>query len=248
MSAQHEVTVAGIKIRLLLKGLVVMLSLVVLGWGMKVSGVGDMLDVHWVDAEIKGHGLSGEMIFLALGTVVVAAGLPRQAVCFLAGYAFGLGGGVILSTLASVAGCVVCFLYARLLGRELVMHRFAGRVRRVDDFLRDNPLTMTVLIRFLPVGSNLLTNLVAGVSSVRPIPFFIGTLIGYLPQTVVFVLLGSGIQVDPLQRTSLSVLLFVASALLGAFLYRRLRHGHSLDAEIDAAVDDARGETPDGNP
>jgi uncharacterized membrane protein YdjX (TVP38/TMEM64 family) len=117
------------------------------------------------------------------------------------------------------------------------MHKFAMRVRRIDDFLHDNPITMTVLIRFLPVGSNLLTNLLAGVSSVRPWPFFAGTLLGYTPQTVVFVLLGSGMQVDPLLRVSLSVALFVASAVLGVFLYKRLRHGHSLDAEIDRVVD-----------
>jgi uncharacterized membrane protein YdjX (TVP38/TMEM64 family) len=235
--SSHEPTVAGVKLRLLAKGLLVMATLVGAAWGLRASGVAAMLDVHWVDAEIRGRGISGEVVFLALGSIAIAIGLPRQAVCFLAGYAFGLGGGVLWSSLASILGCVACFLYARLLGRDLVMHRFAGRVRRVDDFLSEHPMTMTVLIRFLPVGSNLLTNLVAGVSSVRPWPFFAGTLIGYLPQTVVFVLLGSGIAVDPLMRTSLSVLLFLASALLGAVLYRRLRHGHSLDGALDDAVE-----------
>jgi uncharacterized membrane protein YdjX (TVP38/TMEM64 family) len=118
-----------------------------------------------------------------------------------------------------------------------VLHKYAARVRRIDEFLHDNPFTMTVLIRFLPVGSNLLTNLVAGVSSVRPVPFLLGTLLGYLPQTVIFVLLGSGIQVDPVLRISLSVVLFILSAILGVFLYKRLRHGHSLGGEVDEAVD-----------
>ncbi|PKU26057.1 TVP38/TMEM64 family protein [Telmatospirillum siberiense] len=233
----HEVTVAGVKLRLLVKGLTVMVTLVLLGWGLKVSGLGEMLDTHWVDSEIRGHGLAGEAIFLAIGSLVIAVGLPRQAVCFLAGYAFGLGGGTVWASLASIVGCMGCFLYARVLGRDLVMHKFAGRVRRIDEFLRDNPLTMTVLIRFLPVGSNLLTNLMAGVSSVRPWPFFAGSILGYLPQTVVFVLLGSGIQVDPVQRVSLSVLLFVASAILGVYLYKRLRHGRSLDATIDQEME-----------
>jgi uncharacterized membrane protein YdjX (TVP38/TMEM64 family) len=222
--------------RLLVKGLLIILTLTAIGWGMKASGFGDVLDAHWIDVEIRGHGLAGETMFLVLGALAVAVGLPRQAICFLAGYAFGLGWGFVLSTAASLAGCIVCFLYARLLGRELVMHRFAGRVGRVDDFLQDNPFTMTVLIRFLPVGSNLLTNLVAGVSSVRAAPFFSGTLIGYTPQSAVFVLLGSGIHVDPVLRISLSVALFVASAVLGVVLYRRLRHGHSLGADIDQAV------------
>ena len=88
---------------------------------------------------------------------------------------------------------------------------------------------MTVLIRFLPVGSNLITNLLAGVSSVRPLPFVAGSLIGYLPQTVIFVLLGSGIHVQPMVRSALSVLLFVVSATLGITLYRRLRRGRPLD-------------------
>lgn len=228
---------AGVKLRLFAKGLTVMISLVALGWGLKASGLGDLLDAKWVDSEIRGHGLSGEVIYLVIGSVVTAVGFPRQAVCFLAGYAFGLSGGVFLSSLASIFGCIFCFFYARLLGRDLVLHKFAARVRRIDDFLHENPLTMAVLIRFLPVGSNLLTNLLAGVSSVRPIPFFVGSIVGYLPQTIVFVLLGSGIQVDPMLRVSLSVALFGASGVLGVYLYKRLRHGHSIDAEIDDAVE-----------
>ena len=232
-----RIDIAGVNPRLLAKGLIVMATLALLGWGLKATGLGDMLDTHWVDAEVRGHGFAGEMIFLGLGGVVVAAGFPRQAVCFMAGYAFGLGGGVLWASLASLIGCVLCFLYARLLGRDLVAHKFAARVRKLDDFLRDNPLTMTILIRFLPVGSNLLTNLLAGVSSVRAWPFFAGSVVGYLPQTVVFVLLGSGIQVNPAMRVSLSVALFVASAALGVFLYKRLRHGHSLDAALDQEVE-----------
>ena len=221
-----------------------MASLVLLGWGLKASGLADILDTHWVDAQVKGHGLNGELILLALGSVAIAVGFPRQAVCFASGYAFGLGMGVLLASAASLIGCVLCFVYARLLGRELVMHKFAARVTKVDAFLQGNPVTMTVLIRFLPVGSNLLTNLLAGVSSVRPLPFFLGSLIGYLPQTVVFVLLGSGLQIDPTWRISLSGVLFVASAFLGMALYRRLRHGHSLGDEIDGQVEDIDSSLP----
>lgn len=227
---------SGLKARLLFKGFVLMASLVLLGWGLKASGLGDMLDPHWVDSEVKGHGLAGEAIFFGVATAAIAIGLPRQALCFLSGYAFGLGGGLLLSSLASLAGCVLCFGYARLLGRELINHKFAARVARVDAFLRGSPVIMTVLIRFLPVGSNLVTNLVAGVSSVPAGAFFLGSFLGYLPQTAVFVLLGSGIHVDPVLRISLSVALFIASALLGLYLYKRLRHGRRLEERLDLAV------------
>jgi uncharacterized membrane protein YdjX (TVP38/TMEM64 family) len=240
---RHPWSIAGVRPRLLLKGMILIASLVILGWVLKVSGLGDLLDTHWVDAEVRGHGATGILIFLAVGSVVVAVGFFRQVVCFLAGYAFGFGAGVAWASLASLIGCMLCFVYARLLGRDLVVHKFGARVAKVDDFLRDHPLSMTVLIRFLPVGSNLLTNLIAGVSSVRPWPFFIGSLLGYLPQTIVFVLLGSGIHVHPALRISLSAVLFVVSTILGTTLYRRLRHGHTLGTEVDAAVEEGAPES-----
>jgi uncharacterized membrane protein YdjX (TVP38/TMEM64 family) len=120
-----------------------------------------------------------------------------------------------------------------MLGRDFVVSRFPGRVKNIDDFLRDNPLSMTLLIRLLPLGSNLVTNLAAGVSSVRPVPFFQGSAIGYLPQTLVFALVGSGISVDPELRIAISVILFIISGILGVSLYRKNRHGKSFDSDIE---------------
>lgn len=102
---------------------------------------------------------------------------------------------------------------------------------------------MTLLIRFLPVGSNLLTNLVAGVSAVRWLPFMAGSALGYIPQTLIFVLLGSGIHIDPVFRISLSVALFVVSGGLGVYLYRRYRHGKRLDDALETLLDESPAET-----
>lgn len=233
---------AGLKPRLLIKGLLTIVSLAVVGWLLKVSGLSGMLSEHWIDAQVRGHGLYGLLLFVGLAGGLMAVGLPRQLVSFLGGYAFGFVEGTALAALASLLGCVVTFYYARLLGRDLLMHKFAARVRKVDDFLKENPFSMTMLIRFLPLGSNLLVNLVAGVSSVSGRAFFAGSLIGYLPQTVVFVLLGSGVQVDPVFRIGASIVLFVVSTVMGVVLYRRMRHGHSLDDGIDQEIEVAEGE------
>jgi uncharacterized membrane protein YdjX (TVP38/TMEM64 family) len=214
--------------RLLLKGLILMASLLAIGWGVEASGLFHRLDAQWVDAEIRGSEI-GWLIYVGLGAVATAVGVPRQAVCFGAGYAFGLGEGVLLAEIASGLGCLLCFLYARLLGRELVRHRFAGRL---DAFLKGHPFSMAMLIRLLPVGSNVITNLMAGVSSVPLLPFLAGSVVGYLPQTAIFVLLGSGIHVQPIWRTVASVALFVASGLLGVLLYRRMRQGKSFDGTL----------------
>ena len=67
--------------------------------------------------------------------------------------------------------------------------------------------------------------------------FLTGSAIGYIPQMVVFALLGSGINLNPALRISGSVVLFFVSAGLGIYLFRRFRHGHTFDRAVDEAVE-----------
>lgn len=222
--------------RVFLRGLVFIASLVALGFLVRALHLDSLLDTHWIDADVKGKGLEGEMLYLGIGALLTGIGFPRQAVAFLGGYAFGVVEGTAWSLAATGLGCAGAFFYARFLGRSLVANRFPGKVKRVDDFLKDNPFSMTLLIRLLPVGSNVATNLLAGVTSVGALPFVAGSVLGYIPQNLVFALSGSGVTVDSQWRIALGVVLFVLSGLLGMFLYHRYRHGKSLDAEIDREI------------
>jgi uncharacterized membrane protein YdjX (TVP38/TMEM64 family) len=220
-----------------LRGLALLVSLVLVGFALKSSGAGALFDETWIDAYVRGQGVRGLLVFIALGLAFTALGLPRQIIGFLAGYAFGFVEGTGLALVATTLGCIAAFYYARFLGRDFVAHRFPDKVRRIDVFLNRNPLAMTLLIRFLPLGSNLATNLAAGVSGVRGTPFFTGSLIGYLPQTAVFALVGSGIGLDPVFRISLGAVLFALSGVLGVYLYRRYRHGMTFDDGVDRELD-----------
>lgn len=220
--------------RLVLQGLLFLASLVGLFYLLRLTGLD--LDQGWIDREVRGRGVTGELVFLGVGALAMALGLPRQVLAFLGGYAFGALFGTVLALLAAVLGCLLSFYYARVLGRALVHGRFPDKVRRLDEFLGRHPFKMALLIRLLPVGHNLSTNLIAGVSSVRALPFIAGSGLGYLPQTLVFALAGSGVHLDPAIRIGSAVLLFLLSAILGVWLYRRFRAGTAYDAEIEAEL------------
>lgn len=211
-------------VTILLRGMVVIALLVLLGFLLK-SGLGGLLDADWIDAHVRGRGLAGEALFLAIAGLFTALGLPRQLVSFLGGYAFGFLAGSALALLASTLGCVTAFYFARTVGRRFVQARLPERWRKADAFLARNPFTTALLIRLLPAGSNLATSVAAGISSIGAAPFFAGSALGYIPQTVVFALLGSGINLEPELRIGASVVLFALSAVLGVHLYRRYRQG-----------------------
>jgi uncharacterized membrane protein YdjX (TVP38/TMEM64 family) len=226
------------KIRVILKGLALILSLALLGYLFETSDLGSSVNEAWIDARVRGHGVNGALLFLLMGGLFTAIGLPRQIIAFLGGYAFSVGLGTLLGTLAALVGCMLSFTYARFFGKGLLRARLGERASRFDRFIHEHPLSMTVLVRLLPVGNNLLTNLAAGISSIRATHFFAGTLLGYLPQTLVFALVGSGVHIAPALKLALAVGLFLISGALGAWLYRRFRHGQSLDDQVDAALDE----------
>ncbi|WP_084458261.1 TVP38/TMEM64 family protein [Desulfocurvus vexinensis] len=224
--------------RIFLKGLVLIASLVAAGLAARHLGLADALNEGWMDAHIRGQGLLGWLTFLALAALATGAGLPRQVVGFLAGYVYGFLAGTLLGVAGTLLGAALSFFYARLLGRGLVARRLArraaGRVARADAFLSQAPFSTALIIRLMPVGSNILTNLLAGVSSVAALPFLLGSALGFVPQTAIFALLGSGFKVDLAWRVSLSAVLFALSSWLGWRIYRARRRAAALVDEDDA--------------
>ncbi len=207
----------------LFKSLFPLLGLIIVAFGFKALGLLDFFDTAWADHNLVGHGVPGMVLFFALGAGLTAIGLPRQIICFVAGYAYGLVAGVALGMAATLGGCCLGFFSARYLGQAFFIRRYPRQTQRINAALSRNPFSMTLLIRLAPVGANALTNLLGGVSAVPARYFLSGTLLGQLPQTIIFALLGSGVRVDPFWRIAVSVVLLVLTTLLGLWLYRRYR-------------------------
>jgi len=228
------------RLRTLTSGLAVMAALVAAALVIEYGLLEHWLSEEWIDREVRDHGIVGELIYLGIVAIATALAFPRQVVSFLGGYAFGVGLGSVLALVGTEIGCALSFFYARAFGRPLVGVRLAARARRVEIFLADSPLLMTLLIRLLPVGNNFLTNIVAGVARVAAPPFLVGSLLGYVPQTLVFALAGSGVDLGATMRIVIAASLLVVSGVIGVRLYHRFRHGRSLGVEVDEALEEDR--------
>jgi uncharacterized membrane protein YdjX (TVP38/TMEM64 family) len=172
-------------------------------------------------------GRLGDLSFILLGAAVCAVGAPRQIVAFAAGYAHGVWLGLLLALAAQLLGCLADLLWARLVAgawvRALPVIGRSAHLARLDAFLATHPFTATLTLRLLPVGNNLVLNLLAGAFAIRPLPFLAASALGYLPQTIVFVLLGKGIRVDRGVEIALALAAFALSTALGLLLLRRSR-------------------------
>lgn len=200
--------------------------------GLLLRALGAAPGTEWVDLYIRDQGLLGETLFVLAGAAATAVGVPRQAVAFLAGYAFGTVIGVGVALAAQLLGCALAFVWAGAVGRGWAERRLAGRfgprLRPVVETLRENPFGAALALRLFPVGSNLALNLLAGMSAIPALPFLAASALGYLPQTVIFALLGKGVRVDGAWQLALSGLLLAVSVGLGLWLMRRHRAGRAV--------------------
>lgn len=213
------------------------LRLALLVGGLALAGVllrewGALPGTDWADRNLRGQGLSGDFVFVLVGAGLTAVGLPRQGVAFLGGYAFGAVLGTALALAAQLLGCLLAYGWARAVGRGWAERRLSGRfgprLRPLVEVMRDNPFGTTLALRLFPAGSNLAMNALAGLTGVAMGPFLAASALGYLPQTVVFALLGKGIRVDGAWQMGLSAVLLLLSVVLGIWLMRRHRAGRAV--------------------
>ena len=214
-----------------LSGLKFLLLVLLVGAGWVVlrgTPVGDAVrDYEWVRLRILESGAWGGWLFVAGGAALTVAGLPRMALAFAGGVVFGTVWGTVWSLLGALAGAGALFYLARFLGRDFVLPRLPERLRRYDTLLRENTFLVILSIRFFPLGHNALTNLLAGVSTARALPFFTATVAGYLPTTVVFALMGAGMREASLVQTAAGAGLFAVSLGVMALAARRIRAGRA---------------------
>ncbi len=180
-------------------------------------------DEHALAMDIRDKGAWGVALFVGTTAALSAVGIPRQALSFAGGYAFGALYGVFFATLGTTLGCAGSFFLTRYVAKPFLPERLTERMEALDAFVAKGPFTMTLTVRLMPFGNNALFNVLAGVSSIPPLGFIVGSCIGYIPQNCIFALLGSGMRVDPFWRVLASAVLFVLALLLGAALYLKHR-------------------------
>lgn len=200
--------------------LVLFVGLLVLSLLMRAFGPDTDAINRLVDALIRDQGLAGMVLYVVLVGVLSCVAVPRQALSFAGGFALGALPGAALATLGTTLGCALAFGAARTFGRARIERRYGPRIAKLNRFLSRAPLLMAMLLRLFPSGNNLLFSLMGGVSRMGGGAFVGGSFLGYIPQNLIFALLGSGARVDPGWQLALGTALFVLVTACGVWGYR----------------------------
>jgi len=170
---------------------------------------------------LESKGLAGIVAFAVTGVLATSMGFPRQMVAFIAGVAYGVWTGLLLSLVAATVGCLLTVLMSRRFLAGWVTGRYPAFIERLQSLLVNDTFLKILVLRLQPLGTNLLTNTCVGLTTLPLRVFLMASAVGYVPQMLVFTLLGSGVRVESRSRLLLSGVMLLASMLLGWLLFKK---------------------------
>lgn len=152
----------------------------------------------------------------------IVAPLPAFVITFANGLLFGWGGGAVLSWSSAMAGAILCFYLAKILGRPVVEKIVTKKALTWwDQFFAKYGKHAVFIARLVPIVSFDLVSYAAGVTSISFWQFFWATGLGQLPATLLYSYLGQN------ATSTVKILFFVftiviALAVLGMILRPKL--------------------------
>ncbi|MCA9951323.1 MAG: TVP38/TMEM64 family protein [Anaerolineales bacterium] len=173
----------------------------------------------------------GALLYILIYALRALILFPATVLTVLGGFLFGPFWGVTFTIIGANLSAMVAYLVGRFFGKGLLSsEEGSGLAQKYADRIRENSFESVLIMRliFLPYD---LVNYLSGFLRIDWKAFLLATIIGSLPGTISFVLLGSSfgtleellngkISLNPTALIA-SVVLILASIALSQFLKRR---------------------------
>ena len=151
------------------------------------------VDQQGIERFIQSYGTQAAVVSYFLMILQAnAAPLPAFLITFANASLFGAFWGGLLSWTSSMAGAALCFFIARVMGREVV-EKLTGKtvLNSMDGFFTRYGKHTILVCRLLPFVPFDPISYAAGLTSLRFRSFFIATVLGLLPASIVYSWAGS---------------------------------------------------------
>lgn len=178
------------------------------------------------------------LLFWFVGTLCIGFGMPRMFISIFAGGIFGLWFGVIIMEITCLTGALIMFFYARWTRKTFLSKMWKKQIPVMDEYMQKHGFLTTLLLRQIPLPGVVL-NILMGLSCVKISLFILASAIGFLPQNIIFTLMGSGLKENFLSRTLISSSGLIAFSILLYFLYHKIDMVKNLFQKMQPTSHDA---------
>lgn len=173
---------------------------------------------------INSTGIWGKFIMIGISAFqIIVAIIPGEPFEIAAGYAFGWIWGAVLCLIGTVIGQIVVFLFAQRFGIDFVeIFVSKEKLKKLNFFKNNKKLYMTIFFIFLIPGTPKdVLSYVAGITSIKLVPFLIISSIARVPSVVSSTIGGSYLGK---KNYTMAIIIFIVTLIISGilfFIYKR---------------------------
>lgn len=156
----------------------------------------ETLRAHRTDLQhlVMQNPISSVFGFILIYILVVALSLPAGSMLtIVGGFLFGITAGTIYIVTAATIGAMIVYLAARYAFYDYMHAKAGNAIRKMQEGFAEDALCYLMVLRLMPLFPFWLVNLVPALLGVKLRAFMLGTLIGIIPGTFVYVSIGDGL-------------------------------------------------------
>jgi uncharacterized membrane protein YdjX (TVP38/TMEM64 family) len=143
---------------------------------------------------VADHALTAALLFIAAYAVATALSLPGGAVLSITGgFLFGTLLGTAWVVIGATLGAVGIFLAARTALGDSLKAKAGPWLTKMEDGFKENALSYLLVLRLVPLFPFFVVNLVPAFLNVPLRTYTLGTVLGIIPGTFVYVSVGAGL-------------------------------------------------------
>ena len=130
-------------------------------------------------------------LFVVFWVLLLGFGSP---VALASGFIFGKWIGTIIIATSLSVGSLLLYLIANFFFRDLVQQKLGNRMVFLKDLFKKNEFLYFLIYRFIGGLPFFIHNTLPVIFNVKIVNYFLGTLLGMIPQLFIMVSIGSGLE------------------------------------------------------
>jgi len=129
------------------------------------------------------------ILFVNIWVFMMGFGTP---VAIIGGFIFGKWVGTFLTAFSLSTGSLMLYFLGKYFFYEFLKEKYYNKFKFLNNLFKNSELPVMIIYRFVGLVPFFIANLIPVIFNIKPLNYFVGTLIGILPSVFVFVSLGSG--------------------------------------------------------
>lgn len=158
------------------------------------------------------------IIYVVTYVSVVVLSIPGATfMTLVGGFLFGQWMGTCMVVFSATLGASLLFLSAKMASADLLSKKVGSLSKKMQDGFLENAFSYLLTLRLIPLFPFFAVNLAAALFQIPFRTFFIGTFLGIVPGTFVYVSMGVALR-EVIQKPSFSLKVILEPKILLAFI------------------------------